>query len=71
MKTAKLVISVIEFVCPYCTESISSPTGSHMFTLDEVVPDTVKCDSCNSILPVPARAKKIAEQYGRNGRDGG
>lgn len=59
MKTAKLHITVVEFSCPTCGENISSECGSHMFALNEPLPEILVCDCCGDRLKVPAKAMKL------------
>ena len=59
MKTAQLHIAVIEFTCPECDEHLSAPSGSHMFPVNEPIPEELECDCCKAKLKVPAKARKF------------
>lgn len=58
MKKARLYISVVEFVCPVCGESIPSNTVSFLFPKEEV-PEILECE-CGEKLTVP----KLPKDFG-------
>lgn len=60
MKAAKWVFTVVELICPYCDEHLSSDTGSHMFPMSLPFPETIECDCCKKTVKVPARVHKMA-----------
>jgi hypothetical protein len=51
----------IELTCPECNEHLSAPNGSHLFDLNEKLPDEIECDCCHTKLKIPARAKKLGK----------
>lgn len=59
MKTAKLHIRVLEFTCPHCDEYIASETGSHMFPIEDPLPETIECDACGKTSKVPKLAHRL------------
>lgn len=59
MKNAKFIISIVEFYCPVCGESISCETGSFLFSIEEL-PETLQCKWCKLALKIPAKIKKLA-----------
>jgi hypothetical protein len=57
MKTAKLNIPCVEFICPYCDEFIDGPHG-HLHEIREI-PEQLTCFSCKRFSHVPKRALKM------------
>jgi hypothetical protein len=64
MKTAKMQIAVIEFLCPDCDENLQEPnTGSFLFEAHQPMPDSAECVCCGKQVKIPAKAKKIAKGF--------
>jgi hypothetical protein len=60
MKAAFIYHSTAEFCCPYCAENIADPvTGSYLWNLDETLPLIFKCEFCEEVSKVPAKAKNL------------
>lgn len=59
MKTAKMLIVQVEFLCPSCDGNISHESGSHYFPLHDV-PSDGTCDDCGEKLKLPtAKVQKL------------
>ena len=62
---AKLHVTVVEFTCPKCNEFISNPdTGSHMFGLNDSMPEKLECPDCKIELEFPKSLKRLKENHG-------
>lgn len=57
MKTAKVVVTSVEFTCPYCDETFPHTNGSLYWMVTEINVETLHCGNCNKTCAVPKSLK--------------
>lgn len=58
MKTAKAIVAEVELLCPFCSENLTHPdTGSMLFSIQDYLPESVKCPSCDKQVLLPRKVK--------------